>query len=255
MVFYFTGTGNSLYVAKHLDDECFSIPQELKKENLEYTSETIGIICPNHGHEMPPQVREFIKRATFNTKYLYIVITFGNDQGGAAEIAYRYCLSVGKYPNYVVSLEMTDTFIPIFSLKDQLEKDKHELENIGFIKGGIERRVNFVQRASSLDKFIHWFYSLVVRKQDAKIWARFKLTDNCTGCSICSKVCPGKCITIVDGKPVRNNENCQACFACLNACPRKAIKLDGPLPDKNPNLRYRNRYIELDEIINSNNQY
>ena len=31
MVFYFTATGNSLYVAKHLDTELISIPQEMNK--------------------------------------------------------------------------------------------------------------------------------------------------------------------------------------------------------------------------------
>ena len=30
MIFYFTGTGNSLYAAKHFDKELYSIPQEMK---------------------------------------------------------------------------------------------------------------------------------------------------------------------------------------------------------------------------------
>ena len=34
MVFYFTGTGNSLYVAKELDEEIKSIPQAIKQERL-----------------------------------------------------------------------------------------------------------------------------------------------------------------------------------------------------------------------------
>ena len=36
MVFYFTATGNSLYVAKQLDEERLSIPQEMNKENRHY---------------------------------------------------------------------------------------------------------------------------------------------------------------------------------------------------------------------------
>ena len=32
MIFYFTGTGNSLYAAKHFDKELYSIPQEMKKD-------------------------------------------------------------------------------------------------------------------------------------------------------------------------------------------------------------------------------
>ena len=36
MVFYFTATGNSLYVAKQLDEERLSIPQEMNRENRHY---------------------------------------------------------------------------------------------------------------------------------------------------------------------------------------------------------------------------
>lgn len=46
MVFYFTATGNSLYVAKQLDDELLSIPQELNKTDRRYKADKIGIVCP-----------------------------------------------------------------------------------------------------------------------------------------------------------------------------------------------------------------
>lgn len=53
MVFYFTGTGNSLYVAKELAADFVSIPQVLKEERLEFSADSIGIVCPVYGHEMP----------------------------------------------------------------------------------------------------------------------------------------------------------------------------------------------------------
>lgn len=46
MIFYFTGTGNSLYAAKLFDKELYSIPQEMKKESRKYTADRIGIACP-----------------------------------------------------------------------------------------------------------------------------------------------------------------------------------------------------------------
>ena len=52
MVFYFTGTGNSLYAAKQLDNERYSIPQMLREKNLSYTAEKIGVVCPVYGHEI-----------------------------------------------------------------------------------------------------------------------------------------------------------------------------------------------------------
>ena len=54
MIFYFTGTGNSLYVAKELDEDIISIPQVIKEERPEFTADSIGIVCPVYGHEIYP---------------------------------------------------------------------------------------------------------------------------------------------------------------------------------------------------------
>ena len=64
MIFYFTGTGNSLYIAKELDEEIISIPQVIKQERLEFAADSIGIVCPVYGHEMPGMVKEFINKAS-----------------------------------------------------------------------------------------------------------------------------------------------------------------------------------------------
>ena len=67
MIFYFTGTGNSLYAAKQLDTELFSIPQVIHKEQQVFEAESIGIVCPVYGHEMPGMVKDFLRRAEFHT--------------------------------------------------------------------------------------------------------------------------------------------------------------------------------------------
>lgn len=46
MVFYFSATGNSLYVARNLDADTYSIPQEMKKNERRYKADRIGIVCP-----------------------------------------------------------------------------------------------------------------------------------------------------------------------------------------------------------------
>ena len=76
------------------------------------------------------------------------------------------------------------------------------------------------------------------------------MEDNCIGCGICTKVCPANAIVISDGKAIHTNQNCQACYACVHACPQKAIGFT--IPEKNPNARYRNEHIQLEEIIEAN---
>ena len=40
MIFYCTGTGNSLYAAKELEEEIISIPQVIKRERLEFAADS-----------------------------------------------------------------------------------------------------------------------------------------------------------------------------------------------------------------------
>ena len=87
MVFYFTGTGNSLYIAKQLDDEPISIPQVIHQKDLEFTSDKIGIVAPIYGHEVPEMVKDFLNKTRFHTEYFYMILTYGNRHGGAAELA------------------------------------------------------------------------------------------------------------------------------------------------------------------------
>ena len=87
MVFYFTAAGNSLYVAKQLDAAPVSIPQAIHEDDLTFQDDAIGIVCPIFGHEAPPMVKEFLEKGTFRTDYFYMILTYGNRQGGAAELA------------------------------------------------------------------------------------------------------------------------------------------------------------------------
>lgn len=60
--FYFTGTGNSLYIAKKVGGDLFSIPQVLKGNQYVFKDEKIGIIFPTYGLSVPNIVKEFIEK-------------------------------------------------------------------------------------------------------------------------------------------------------------------------------------------------
>ena len=50
MVFYFTGTGNILYIAKQIEENPLSIPQVMRGKQREFTADSIGIVAPVYGH-------------------------------------------------------------------------------------------------------------------------------------------------------------------------------------------------------------
>ena len=64
MIFYFTATGNSLYVARQLDEQLRSIPLELARPERHYEAPVIGIVSPVFYHELPDPVREFVRTSS-----------------------------------------------------------------------------------------------------------------------------------------------------------------------------------------------
>ena len=101
MLFYFTATGNSLYVAKQLENDPISIPQELRKVNRHYRAESIGIVCPLFEFEIPKLVKSFIQESSFETDYFYLIITYGCHHGGVAQRTQAWLESIGRKADYL----------------------------------------------------------------------------------------------------------------------------------------------------------
>lgn len=252
MIFYFTATGNSLYAAKELDNVQFSIAQEIHS-NMIYTADKIGIVCPVFGHEMPEFVREFIRRAEFHTDYLYLILTYGNRHGGAAELADEFIKSVGKQFDYINILLMADNFLPGFDMNEQRKIDKHVDSQIAVIRKELAEKVRKISEVTESDRTVH--KALVERNSRMPADAFKKLyhiTGECIGCGICTRICPMACFSVTKQHAEWNPEQCIACMACIHACPELAIQLN--MPEPNPRARYRNEHIKLTEIISANNQ-
>ena len=84
MVFYFTPTANSLYVAKCIEENS-SI----------YSDKQIGIVCPVYCGEIPNTVKEFLKESKFDTKYMYLILTYGNSASDCPEVTYNEFMALG----------------------------------------------------------------------------------------------------------------------------------------------------------------
>ena len=255
MIFYFTGTGNSLYAAKQLDQELISIPQAMHREEQTYRADVIGIVCPVYGHEMPAMVKEFLKKAKFQTNYLYLILTYGNIHGGAAELAQKELRSAGKNADYINTLKMADNYLPAFDMEEQTasEPGKKIEEHLGRIREDIEEGKKWIQPASKEDRAWHRKYLERQAAVPSDQWRHiYDVTEECIGCGICTRVCPAGCIHLEKGRAVHTMENCQMCMACIHHCPQNAIRLT--IPEKNPAARFHNSHIRLTEIVKANDQ-
>ena len=142
MLFYFTATGNSLYVAKQLENDPISIPQELRKANRHYISDSIGIVCPLFEFEIPKLVKSFIQESSFETDYFYLIITYGCHHGGVAQRTQAWLESIGKKADYVHTIIMHDNALIVFDMDQQrsIEAEKQVDAHIAAIKADIRSR-------------------------------------------------------------------------------------------------------------------
>jgi ferredoxin len=72
----------------------------------------------------------------------------------------------------------------------------------------------------------------------------FTVTEACTSCGTCARVCPAENITMVDGRPVWNHR-CELCCGCIHLCPVEAIQARKATEGRQ---RYRNPSVGVAEL-------
>lgn len=248
-IYYFTGTGNSLYVAKKTAenlacDSVIAIADEIKKDNISCDSDIIGIITPLYCSGLPEIVSDFLKKISLKKEsYLFLFITAGNPSSSAAIYEASKIL---KKKQIIISLgaafKMPDNAILFFNPVQQSNSEKLKLDSklrelsLSILSGVKQRPFEFIPLILTAYIFKHF-----VKKLDK----HFKVSNTCNGCSLCSKVCPVKNISMKNGKP-NWNKNCQLCLACINACPSKSINWGKLTQNKN---RYINSNIDIKELM------
>ena len=100
-IFYFTGTGNSLFAARKIADASnatlVSIPQAITERQI-YNDDVIGFVYPQYANGLPKMVRRFIVKNTFEADYFFAVNLWAFIHIGAlGEIAGLIPLNYGTY--------------------------------------------------------------------------------------------------------------------------------------------------------------
>ena len=155
LVFYFTGTGNCLYVARKFAENPLSIPQIIRQDKLEFEADEIGIVYPIYGHLAPQMVQEFIRKARLKAPYLFSILTYGNRKCSATELWNNLATENGTRFDYITTLKMVDNFLPSFDMNEQVKIDKQEDKQIAEIMQDIQARKHWIQPVTEEEQQQH----------------------------------------------------------------------------------------------------
>ena len=90
LIFYFSGTGNSLRAARIISGvldgaELVNVREDPRKYNAEY-ADVIGFVCPVYEWDIPGRMKEFISELEINPDaYIFMVATYIAVHGKAFE--------------------------------------------------------------------------------------------------------------------------------------------------------------------------
>ena len=235
MISYFSGTGNSEYVARRIaeatNEEYVNIADCEKQSRFRFhlkKKERLGFVIPTYYWGMPALVEDFIKKMEILTEvkhYTYCVATFGTVTGGIAIRMSKFLKKKGFPLHACFAIRMVDTYTPLFDLRDKAKNMRENAKTETFIYMMMPKIVNRVQGDFNKNKGLFYKASPLAKKayNKARKTRKFKVKDNCIGCGRCADFCPECAITMQDGKPVWTKKKCSLCLGCLHRCPQAAI--------------------------------
>jgi ferredoxin len=250
---YFSGTGNTDYVARYLAHHLAQIPElslELDLRPIEWQPanqlddfDLITVGFPVYAADSPRLFQDYLDALALGEgRGAFVFCTKGAYAGGAVQHTLQRLAARSYVPLGGGSIIMPGTDGLAMIAKDSwlarkaLEKDYHHLQDadrliedmaatLQNIADGhaIETlRLPLPPRAwgSWADRLWAWSYRLAERYARDRLYA----SEACTACGLCEKICPVKNIELSNRHPQFANR-CMLCLRCLHTCPQEAIQI------------------------------
>ena len=257
VIYYFSATGNSLVAARDLaaelgDAKLISIVKALNSGAYE-TSDAVGIVFPVYMFGLPLIVSDFLQHLKVEEgTYVFTLATFGGLPGMAHSQAEGILKKRGIELAAGFSVLMPGNYTPLYGAKPKdaqqkiFEREKTRIKEIAYVVRE-RRRFSMEQRPFLLNLFLNKLLYKGGMKQIPLSGKGFWVTDACTKCGLCAKICPVNNIEIRNGKPFWLG-HCQHCLACLQWCPVEAIQYKSYTLGRQ---RYRHPGVSGEEIAGS----
>ena len=248
-IFYFSGTGNTLYVARKISEALGGCSHQSMATfqadgQIGGADERVGFVFPSYYGNLPRIVKRFIEGLDIHPEtWLFGTVTMGAPMGlgnGAAaslekaltqkRLTLQYCNGITMPRNYVLKY---NPLSPESSRKYNAKADKRVKNVVEDVKSGktaIRKNSitsnNLYENIESLDE-------------------SYSVEEHCSSCGQCEKICPVQNIKLVNDRP-QWQHRCEHCVACISWCPEKAIQYG---KETNERRRYHNEAVKALELM------
>ncbi len=233
MFLYFTGTGNSGYVARYAaeatGDQAVDLFDKIRNKDYSpmHSDKPWVVAAPIYCWQLPHVVRDWMMATEFTgSREIYFLMTCGSSVGNAEKYLRRLCDAKGLEFKGCAEIVMPENYIAMFEAPDKEKAERiinaaeRSLKKAaGHIKAGEpipgeKPDIKGKLMSSIVNKI---YYPLIVK--DKKFYAK----DSCSGCGLCADKCPLGNIEFAAGKPKWKGD-CTHCMACIAYCPEEAIE-------------------------------
>jgi ferredoxin len=252
-LFWFSGTGNSLYLARRLAErlgEAALVPIARAIDEPGEPADCVGVVCPVYALGLPDLVARFLEVLPARPdSYIFLALTYGAEAGATVGFARRRLGKRGLELSAAVGTTMPDNYPP-FGGAPEPDRQTRMLEDsesqIAAAASALARRERVYQVAARwpmrvLGRIVWPMFRGHLPKTDRK----FTADATCTACGLCMRICPvGDILADEAGRPQWQG-HCQQCFACFHWCPVSAIQYGKHTADQH---RYHHPAIKANEM-------
>lgn len=244
VIYYFSGTGNSLRAARVIAEELGgaalvsmrSAPGEVPARK----AARIGFVCPVYEWDVPKTVKAFIRGLEVNPQaYTFMAATYIAIHGRCFETVDGLLREKGSRLHYGRALRCVASqctaYEPFPPARLMVPRMERKSRTIGREAAAGKRRK--YPAMSPVTRALYPRMMVPFLNVQHEYDRGFYSSGACTGCQICRRVCPCGNITFSDSRPVWNHA-CEGCNACVAYCPAKAIQFRTP-----------EAYVKLDNLI------
>lgn len=239
ILYYFSGTGNTKWVADRFKDEFGLNNIDLKLANIESLEEIsikgydFLIIGSSVYAEIQPKiVDDFLNRLPKAKKSIKAIVysTQGAKSSSATSVIAKILETKGVKVIIQANIKMPNNYYFVLGKNPDANKQKEMLKNAEIKVKTLTKY--FLDNKESKEKvffprvFLGKISARAFRKALPRLSRNITVTEDCDKCGLCLRNCPKNNITFENGYAIFHSK-CMLCLRCIHVCPKNAIRYKG----------------------------